>query len=81
MSIQETQQHPEEPRLARSAGLLSLGNIASRILGLLREIVIAALFGASGEVSALRIALQVPNLLYDFLIGGMLSAALVPVLS
>lgn len=81
MSIQETQQHSEEPHLARSAGLLSLGNIASRMLGLLREIVIAAIFGASGEVSALRIALQVPNLLYDFLIGGMLSAALVPVLS
>ncbi|HMN30859.1 MAG TPA: lipid II flippase MurJ, partial [Caldilineaceae bacterium] len=69
------------PGLARSATLLSLGNIASRVFGLAREIVIAGLFGASGEVSAFRIAAQVPTLLYDFLIGGMLSAALVPVLS
>jgi len=69
------------PRLARSAGLLAMGNIASRVLGLVREMVIAALFGASGAVSAFRVAAQVPNLVYDFLVGGMLSAALVPVLS
>ena len=70
-----------ESGLARSAGVLALGNAASRTLGLLREAVIAAYFGASGEVSAFRIASQVPVLLYDFLVGGMLSAALVPVLS
>lgn len=67
--------------LARSAGILSLGGAASRVLGLVREIVIASLFGATGMVSAYRIAAQVPVLLYDFLIGGMLSAALIPVLS
>jgi len=67
--------------LARSAGLLAAGNLASRILGLVREMVIAALFGATGQVSAFRVAAQVPTLLYDFLVGGMLSAALVPVLS
>ncbi len=70
-----------QPGLAHSAGILALGNLASRLLGLVREIVIAALFGASGAVSAFRVAAQVPTLLYDFLIGGMLSAALVPVLS
>lgn len=67
--------------LARSAGLLAAGNLVSRILGLVREMVIAALFGATGQVSAFRVAAQVPTLLYDFLVGGMLSAALVPVLS
>lgn len=72
---------PVAPGLARSAGLLSIGNFASRILGLVREVIIAGYFGASGEVSAFRIASQVPTMLYDFLIGGMLSAALVPVLS
>jgi putative peptidoglycan lipid II flippase len=67
--------------LARNAGVLSLGNAASRVLGLIREMVIAYYFGASGQVSAFRVAAQVPMLLYDFLVGGMLSAALVPVLS
>lgn len=72
---------PPARGLARSAGVLAIGNLASRVLGLLREIVIAALFGATGQVSAFRVAAQVPTLLYDFLVGGMLSAALVPVLS
>jgi putative peptidoglycan lipid II flippase len=67
--------------LARSASLLAIGSLVSRALGLLREMVIAALFGATGQVSAFRVAAQVPTLLYDFLVGGMLSAALVPVLS
>lgn len=67
--------------LFRSATLLSIGNVASRVLGLVREVVIANIFGPSGLVSAFTVASLVPTMLYDFLIGGMLSAALVPVLS
>lgn len=78
--VTESSQAPTQG-LARSAGVLAIGSLASRVLGLLREIVIAALFGATGQVSAFRVAMQAPTLLYDFLVGGMLSAALVPVLS
>jgi len=67
--------------LARSATILSLGNVASRVLGLVRETVIADYFGATGAVSAFRLAARVPTMIYDLLVGGMLSAALVPVLS
>lgn len=67
--------------IARSAAILALGSIASRVLGLVREVVIADLFGASGLVSAFRMASQVPASIYELLIGGMLSAALVPVFS
>jgi putative peptidoglycan lipid II flippase len=70
-----------QPGLAGSATILAMGSAASRIFGLAREVMITALFGATGEVSAFRLASQAPVLLYDFLIGGMLSAALVPVLS
>ncbi|MCB0092947.1 MAG: murein biosynthesis integral membrane protein MurJ [Caldilineaceae bacterium] len=77
---QEIQSEPN-PSLARNAGLISLGNVASRVLGLLREMVIATWFGATGEVSAFRVASLAPTIVYDFLIGGMLSAALVPTLS
>lgn len=66
--------------LARSALLLSIGNVASRTLGLAREMVIARTFDLR-LVGAFTVASQVPTLLYDLLIGGMLSAALVPVLS
>jgi putative peptidoglycan lipid II flippase len=67
--------------LARSAGILGLGNVASRVIGLLREAVISGYFGSSGELSAFNLAARVPTMIYDLLVGGMLSAALVPVFS
>ncbi len=67
--------------LARSAGILGLGNIASRVIGLARESVISGYFGSSGELSAFNLAARVPTMIYDLLVGGMLSAALVPVFS
>jgi putative peptidoglycan lipid II flippase len=65
--------------IARAAMIVALGNISSRVLGLLRETVISHLFGATGMVSAFRVASIVPTMIYDLLIGGMISAALVPV--
>lgn len=67
--------------LARAAGIIALGNVASRVLGLARETVIAYLFGATGYVSAFLVAATIIQILYDFLVGGMVSAALVPILS
>ncbi len=77
----QPQRFSTSPGLARSASLLALGAVASRALGLLRDMVITGYFGASGLVSAFTVANNVPAMLYDLLIGGMLSAALVPVLS
>ncbi len=76
-----TPQDKASEALARSASLLSIGAVASRVLGLAREMVIASYFGATGPVSAFTAASTAPKMLYDFLVGGMLSAALVPVLS
>lgn len=50
-------------------------------MGLARETVIAYLFGATGAVSIFRLAATLVQTLYDFLVGGMVSAALVPVFS
>jgi len=61
--------------------VIAAGNVVSRLLGLVRETVIAALFGATGLVSAFRVAAIVPTMIYDLLVGGMLSSALVPVFS
>lgn len=72
---------PAAGRIVRAAGINSLGNVASRVMGLLREAVIAATFGASGATSAFDAVSGVPKMVYELLVGGMLSAALVPVLS
>jgi putative peptidoglycan lipid II flippase len=67
--------------LVGAAALIALGNVASRIFGQLRESVIAALFGANPEVSAYRVAAALPTQLYDLLVAGLITAALVPVFS
>ncbi len=71
----------ETLHIARAASIIALGSIASRVLGLARDTVKANLFGATGLVSAYEAAAIVPTLLYDLLIGGMVSSALVPVFS
>jgi putative peptidoglycan lipid II flippase len=69
----------EGQAIAQAAAVVALGNVSSRVLGLVRETVISHLFGATGMVSAFRVASIVPTMIYDLLIGGMISAALVPV--
>lgn len=68
-------------RIARAAALIMLGSVASRLLGLGRDQVIAAFFGATAITSAFVVAQTVPLMVYDLLIGGAIGAALIPVFS
>ena len=67
--------------IATAAVLIMLGNAVSRLLGLGREQVIAALFGRTGITDAFVAAITVPTMLYDLVVGGAVSAALIPVFS
>jgi putative peptidoglycan lipid II flippase len=64
--------------LAHAAGLVSALTFLSRLLGLVREQVFAALLGAGMYADAFQAAFRVPNLLRDLLAEGALSAAFVP---
>ncbi len=66
------------PRLARSAGVFGLATIASRILGLVRDQVLAFYFGAGDTNDAFRVASRIPNLVRDLFAEGAMSAAFVP---
>ncbi len=65
-------------RLARAAGLAGAATLASRVLGLARETVMAALFGAGNEMDAFMVAFRLPNLVRDLFAEGAMSAALIP---
>lgn len=69
---------PAPPRLARAAGLAGLATLTSRVLGLVREQVLAAMFGAGNEMDAFLVAFRVPNLVRDLFAEGAMSAAFVP---
>lgn len=64
-------------RLARSASVVGVAILASRILGLIREQVFAASFGAGRELDAFVTAFRIPNLFRDLFAEGALSAAFV----
>ncbi|MEY2684733.1 MAG: murein biosynthesis integral rane protein MurJ [Pseudomonadota bacterium] len=67
--------------LFKSASLVSLLTLASRITGLVRELLIAATFGASAQTDAFNVAFRIPNLLRRLFAEGAFSQAFVPVLA
>ncbi len=67
--------------IALAALLIAAGSIASRIVGLVREGVLTSTFGASTAVDAFTAASSLTTVLYDLLVSGAISAALVPVFS
>jgi putative peptidoglycan lipid II flippase len=62
----------------RAAGLVSSLILVSRLLGVVREQVFAALLGAGLHADAFQIGFRIPNLLRDLFAEGALSAAFVP---
>lgn len=65
----------------RNTTLFSALTLASRVAGLLREVVAKALYGTSGPASAFVLAFQIPNLLRSLFADAALSSAFVPVFS
>ncbi len=64
-------------RLARSSAIIGLGTLLSRITGLLRVSALAAL-GFAQLSDAYNVANSTPNIIYELLLGGILTATLVP---
>ncbi|MEW6361148.1 MAG: murein biosynthesis integral membrane protein MurJ [Acidobacteriota bacterium] len=78
----EVEQHPANERrqsIARSAGIVSVAVMFSRIFGLVREMVFARYFGAGFLYDAYVVAFRIPNVLRDLFAEGALSAAFVKV--
>ncbi len=71
----------QKARSTRSAGVVGLGIMCSRILGLVRELVLAGLFGAGRGMDAFFVAFRTPNMLRDLFAEGALSMAFVTTFS
>src|SRR2546426_782416 len=72
---------PSPQRLARAASLMAVATVASRALGLLREVVAAWLFGATNAKAAYVIAYYLPFFVQRLLLGGTLSIVFIPTIS
>jgi len=67
--------------VARAAGVIAIGTVASRALGLIRDILIAAYFGATAARSAFVIAYSIPFLAQRLFLGGILSIVFIPAIT
>jgi putative peptidoglycan lipid II flippase len=76
---EEPATEPRPGRIARSTAFFSIATAASRIAGLVREIVAASYYGVYGPMSAFTIAFQVPNLVRALFADAALQPAFVPI--
>ena len=67
--------------MLRSTGIVSLFTMLSRVLGLVRDVVVANVFGAGGGADAFFVAFKIPNFFRRLFAEGAFNQAFVPVLS
>jgi putative peptidoglycan lipid II flippase len=72
---------PKAPTLLRSGMVVSIMTLLSRVLGMVRDVVVAAYFGSQSEADAFFIAFKIPNFLRRLFAEGAFAQAFVPVLS
>lgn len=68
-----------QKRVARAAGVVMFLIFLSRVLGFVRERAIATVFGRTAETDVFFAAFAIPDLMYQLLVGGVISSAFIPV--
>jgi len=79
MNLSEKQTDNENDRVTKAAGVVGSATLLSRILGFIRDVVIAWFFGAGLSSDAFFVAFRIPNLLRRLFAEGSLSVAFIPV--
>ena len=68
-------------RIARSTGVLATAIAVSRVLGFVRDVLLARIFGTTIQAQAFVVAFRLPNVLRDLVAEGAVTSAFVPVLT
>ncbi len=66
-------------KMLKTAGFMAIATFLAKVLGLARDMLIAAFFGTGIEADAYMTATRLPTTLFDIVIGGVISAAFIPV--
>ncbi|MEU6264348.1 murein biosynthesis integral membrane protein MurJ [Saccharopolyspora shandongensis] len=71
---------PGKPSLLRASGSMAIATLTSRITGFLWKLMLAGAIGFAVENDSFNVANTMPNMLFELLIGGVLTSVVVPVL-
>lgn len=69
----------ENHSIVKAAGVIGVATFSSRVLGFVRDMVLARLFGATPAADAFFVAFRIPSLLRELFAEGSMSAAFIPV--
>jgi putative peptidoglycan lipid II flippase len=69
----------ENQSVVKAAGMIGVATFSSRVLGFIRDMVLARLFGATPAADAFFVAYRIPNLLRELFAEGSMFAAFIPV--
>jgi len=67
-------------KIVKATGFISLATFLSRILGYIKDMILAKYFGATGLSDVFFVAFRIPNLLRELFAEGSMSSAVIPVL-
>jgi putative peptidoglycan lipid II flippase len=81
MSTTKSDAAASQRSILRFTSILSLGTLASRILGFVRDVIFAKILGTAAMADAFFVAFKIPNLLRDLVGEGATNSAIVPVIS
>ncbi len=68
-------------KITLTVAVMVAATVIAKLLGLVRDMLVAAGYGTGAEATAYETATRLPVLLYDFVIGGVITAAFIPVFS
>lgn len=71
----------EKKKVTKAAALMSVATFISRILGYVKDMILAVFFGATGLSDTFFVAFRIPNLLRELFAEGSMSSAFIPVLT
>ncbi|MBC3193847.1 murein biosynthesis integral membrane protein MurJ [Pseudonocardia sp. C8] len=66
--------------LVRSSGMIAIASLVSRITGFVRNLALVAVLGLAVVNDSYTVSNTLPNIVYEFLIGGVLTSVMIPVL-
>jgi len=81
MTADPLSQKDEQAHITRAAGLMSVATLISRMLGYVKDMILAGFFGATVMADTFFVAFRIPNLLRELFAEGSMSSAFIPVLT
>ncbi len=66
-------------KVLKTAGFMVIATLAAKVCGMLRDVLIASVYSTGSDAVAFYTACRIPLLLFDFVIGGVISSTFIPV--